>query len=301
MLSIGAASQPRTPAEATSKRSWVEPGAEQDLHHRRAADVRRADRQDREALHDVPPSTGRTCRPASGSTTSSWAAATPSASSVAAGSVLRLTIARATGPSSWWRADEPTKPTRAPSRVSVGAVGRQVVDRAVEMQQHEPPRRTSEGVHPGHRLLAAVAALLEVDGSPEQAGLVRDGALVGVDADPADAGRDAQRLPGPDARPARRARRAGPRATSAGRSSRSRSAQADDRELGRRRPTSTRVMKRMLSRNSTSAGPAPGSVWARNVSPSSTPENAVLDAALRRQQEQRRWARPAAGARRAGS
>ena len=81
----------------------------------------------------------------------------------------------------------------------VGAVGRQVVDRAVEVQQHEAARRTSERVHPGHGLLAAVAALLEVDGPTEQAGLVGDGAVVGVDADPADAGRDAQRLPGPRA------------------------------------------------------------------------------------------------------
>ena len=64
---------------------------------------------------------GRTCRPTSGSTTTSWAAARPSATSGASSGTLRLTRASAIGPSSWWRAEPPTRPTTLPACGHVGA------------------------------------------------------------------------------------------------------------------------------------------------------------------------------------
>src|SRR5690606_29584931 len=61
----------------------------------------------------------RTCRPASGSTMGSCAAATPSARREASTGVLRLRLASAIGPSSWWWAALPTWPTTlSPNRTS---------------------------------------------------------------------------------------------------------------------------------------------------------------------------------------
>ena len=71
---------------------------------------------------------------------------------------------------------------------------RQLLADAVEVQQHQPPRRAAEVVHPRDRLLPAVAALVQVDGGAQPLQLVGDGAVVGVDAEPRPAGLHPQRL-----------------------------------------------------------------------------------------------------------
>ena len=87
----------------------------------------------------------------------------------------------------------------------LGADGGQPVLRAVEVQQRQPARRPAEGVHPRDGLLAAVAALVEVDGGADPAGLVGDRAVVGVEAEARLAAGDPQRLerPQPAGRPGR--------------------------------------------------------------------------------------------------
>ena len=111
---------------------------------------------------------------------------------------LRLTSASAIGPSSWCRAEVPTKPTTfSPSLSSAPDLGQPVLG-AVEVQQGEPARRTAEGVHPGDRLLTAVAALVHVHGRADPADLVGDRAGVGVEAEPRLAARDPERLEGPE-------------------------------------------------------------------------------------------------------
>ena len=50
---------------------------------------------------------------------------------------------------------------------------RQHVPRPVEVQEDQPPRRPAEVVHPGDRLLAAVAALVQVHGGAQPVDLVR--------------------------------------------------------------------------------------------------------------------------------
>ena len=215
----------------------------------------------------------------------------PSASSWASGGTLRLTSASAIGPSSWCRAEVPTKPTDLLARAAASAprAGSRF-SRAVEVQQRQPARRPAEGVHPGDGLLAAVAALVEVHGGADPAGLVGDRAVVGVQAQPRLAAGDPQRLEGPQA--AGRAGGLGVRRR-AGRAGRARSRRTGRR---RRRPgagrqvtassavtsaTSTRIMNRIRSSNSTSAAAWPGSVWAVNASPSSYAVERVLDVALR--------------------
>ncbi len=80
-----------------------------------------------------------------------------------------------------------------------GAVGA-----AVQVQQNQHARRFAQVVDPGDGLLAAVAALVQVDralaGPADPADLVRDGPLVGVDAEPGSQRRDPVRLVRPDAR-----------------------------------------------------------------------------------------------------
>ena len=87
----------------------------------------------------------------------------------------------------------------------------QLVPLAGQVQQHQPARRPAEVVHPGDRLLAAVAALVQVHRGADPADLVRDRAVVGLEAEP--------RAPAP--RPAAprtpRCRPAPPRRRSAGR------------------------------------------------------------------------------------
>ena len=117
---------------------------------------------------------------------------------VASTGTLRLTSARAIGPSSWWRALEPTKPMSRPSWDTGEPGGRKAVLRAVEVQQHQAARRPTEGVDPRDGLLAAVAALVEVHRRADPADLVGDRAVVGVEAEAGLAALDPQRLEGPE-------------------------------------------------------------------------------------------------------
>ena len=84
-------------------------------------------------------------------------------------STVRFTRASAIGPSSWCWATVPTRPTpgRRPSHRRAGL--RQPLGRAVQVEHHQPARRPAEVVHPGDRLLAPVAALLQVDGGGQPA------------------------------------------------------------------------------------------------------------------------------------
>src|SRR5215203_2105615 len=67
----------------------------------------------------------------------------------------------------------------------------------VEVQQAQGARRAAEVMHPGHRLLASITALLQVYRGGGQLDLRRQGAVVGVEADSRDARGDAMRLVGP--------------------------------------------------------------------------------------------------------
>ena len=102
---------------------------------------------------------------------------------------------------------------------------RQLLVAGVQVQQHQPARRPAEVRHPGHRLLAAVAALGQVHRRADPADLVRDRPVVGVHAQPGPrrprpaAPRRPSRRPGraprrgqpvPPVAPARRAAPAGP-------------------------------------------------------------------------------------------
>ena len=219
---------------------------------------------------------GRTCRPASGSTTISCAAGMPSADRVASTGTLRLTSASAIGPSSWWRADDPTKPTARPSRLSSAPWAGQPVLGAVEVEQGEPARRTAQGVHPSDRLLPAVAALVEVDGRADPARLVGDRAVVRVEPDDAP---HRARCAAPRRPRVRQPARPHRRTPSASRGARTRTSRRGPGPPAARPTasssvtsvTSTCIMNRIFRRKSTSAAAAPGSVWATNAVPSSTP------------------------------
>jgi hypothetical protein len=78
----------------------------------------------------------------------------------------------------------------APIELQPCSRGWQRVDAAVQVQAYESARRSSEIVDPRDRLLTAVAAFVQVHGSPEQTDLVRNGSVVGVEADPGDTGSD---------------------------------------------------------------------------------------------------------------
>ena len=80
------------------------------------------------------------------------------------------------------------------------AVAGQPVLAAVQAQEDQPPRRVAEVVHSRDRLLAAVAALVQVHGGLDPADLVRDGPVVGVQAEPGDVRGDPERLERPHAR-----------------------------------------------------------------------------------------------------
>ncbi len=80
-----------------------------------------------------------------------------------------------------------------------GAVRRQMDLAAVQVQEDQPARRLAQVVDPGDGLLAAVAALLEVDGGADPAQLVGDGPVVGLQAQPGAVGLDAQCLQRQDA------------------------------------------------------------------------------------------------------
>ena len=91
----------------------------------------------------------------------SMLAAAPPAESSTSAAILRLTRASAIGPySKWW--------TTVPAADGACTRGHQVagggtfVGAAVEMQQHQPAGRFAEVVDAGDRLLAAVAAFVQV-------------------------------------------------------------------------------------------------------------------------------------------
>ena len=159
------------------------------------------------------------------------------------------------------------------------------IDAAVQVQQYQPARRSSKVVDPGNRLLTPVTAFVQMDGNAEQTDLVRDGAVVGVEADPRHTGSDPTGLqrPGASSRPAAHdvfepitrheelsaIQRVG--ANSDEVIARQLSSGPHDRVISAPVSTSTRIKKRIPSSQLTSAGAAPGSVCAQKVSPSSTP------------------------------
>ena len=87
----------------------------------------------------------------------------PSASRVASTGTLRLIRASAIGPSSWWRAESRRSRPRG-RRGPRGAVRGEPVSEPSRCSRVSRRGRPAEGVHPGDRLLAAVAALVEVHG-----------------------------------------------------------------------------------------------------------------------------------------
>src|SRR5215469_1526717 len=89
------------------------------------------------------------------------------------------------------------EPDARPVQHDVGAEGGQLVLAAIEVQQREPPGRAAEVVHPGYGLLAAVAALAETDRRLDPADLMRDRAVIGVQAEPGTPNCYPQRLMGP--------------------------------------------------------------------------------------------------------
>ncbi len=78
-------------------------------------------------------------------------------------------------------------------------MGGQPVGRAVQVQEDEPPRRVAEVMDPRDGLLAAVAPLVQVHGGLDEADLMRQGLVVGVEPGPGDARRDPGGLEGPQA------------------------------------------------------------------------------------------------------
>ena len=191
------------------------------------------------------------------------------------------------------------------------------------MQQHQPPRRAAQVVHPRDRLLPAVAALAQVDGRPQPVDLVRDRPVVGLLAQPRPPGGDPQGLVRPGAgqrRVPRRTPRARSRGTSTSRSSQPGWSRSDDRGVrraarrpaaatgrprrparparprgapARRRPptravtsaTSTRSMNRIESSQATSAGAVPGSTVIQVVLAVVDQVQVVLDVAVRGQDQ----------------
>ena len=158
-----------------------------------------------------------------------------------------------------------------PTGVDLRADGRKLGAGAVKLQQGQPPRRTSQVVHPGDGLLTAVTPLVEM--GTVQADLVGDGALVRVDADTRNPSGDAQRLPCQhtdlfDLVGGGSIRREDDFVSTVGVVTR----EANQRTvMSGRRTTSTRIMKRIESSQATRSAPRPGSVQPQKVSPSSTP------------------------------
>ena len=76
----------------------------------------------------------------------------------------------------------------------------QDVARPVEVQEDDPPRRAPQVVHPGDRLLPAVAALVQVHRRAQPVDLVGDGAVVGLEPEARPPRSNTQRLGGPHPR-----------------------------------------------------------------------------------------------------
>ena len=108
----------------------------------------------------------------------------PTSSSVSVGTD-RLTSASAIGPSSWCSTDAADAADRAAVQRHRVA-GLRLHARATPSRCSSTIRRGGrpEVVHPGDRLLAPVAALVEVHGRADPVHLGRDGPLVGVHAQP---------------------------------------------------------------------------------------------------------------------
>src|SRR6185503_5921128 len=100
--------------------------------------------------------------------------------------------------------DDGAEPADRTPRGEHGIAGGWAIGAAVQMQQDQHAGWFTEVVHPGHGLLAAIAALVEVHrtlaGTTDPTDLVGDGALVGVDAQPRSQRRDPVRLVRPYAR-----------------------------------------------------------------------------------------------------
>src|SRR6266542_3013756 len=76
-----------------------------------------------------------------------------------------------------------------------GTPGRQLVGGdAVEVQEHQPPGRPAQMVHPGNRLLAPVAALLQVYRGGGPANLGGQCPVVGLEAEPGSSGSTSSQL-----------------------------------------------------------------------------------------------------------
>ena len=135
-----------------------------------------------------------------GATITSWPALTPATSRTSSTAVLRLTRASAIGPSLVvpGHGGQLTRPAARPCSTSAPTIGQHVAG-AVEVEQHQAPRRPAEVVHPRDGLLPAVAALVQVHGGAQPVDLVGDRAVVGLEPEPRPPGRDAQRLAGPGA------------------------------------------------------------------------------------------------------
>jgi hypothetical protein len=95
------------------------------------------------------------------------------------------------------RAAHKTHSTTIEQQLSLS--GRQCVDTTVQVQANEPARRSSEVVDPGDRFLTPVTALVQVDGDVKQVDLIRNRAVVGVEADPWHTGSDPMCLESPSA------------------------------------------------------------------------------------------------------
>ena len=140
-----------------------------------------------------------TLAPASGETTTSCAAATPSASSVAPVSSRPLDQAEPDRPElevPGGRPDEADLRCRRRSVSGAPCAGSRSTDPS---RCRNTSRRGGwpEVVDPGDGLLAPVAALVQVHGGLDEPDLVRQRLVVGVQPGPRDAGRDPRRLEGP--------------------------------------------------------------------------------------------------------
>ncbi len=207
---------------------------------------------------------------------------------------FRFTRPRAIGPELVVAARAAHEPDGlSPPLEQVAPLARGAVRGAVEMEQRQSAGRTAEGVHAGHRLLAAVAPLVEMHRGADPAGLVGD-VVVGVQARRGSprAMRSASKAHRPAAGPAAPAYASSfarhiTRSRSTGRPAVARGGPPVTAYSPVTSVTSTRIMNRIRSSHCTSAAASPGSMWAVNASPSSTPYDRVLDVPLWTQDERR--------------
>ena len=125
------------------------------------------------------------------------AANDPATVSWASSVIDRLITAKATGPSSWCCTAVPRKPTDRPPELDRRTRFRQHIGLARQVHEHEPTRGPAEILHARHRLLAPVAALVEMYRRADPADLVRDRPVIGLEPQPRPASLDPLRLVGP--------------------------------------------------------------------------------------------------------